>query len=707
MSESQTPVGDRATESGASPDLGVAGADPAAARPPAEKIIGGRYRLGSRRGIGLDIAIFEAVDMVDGRLVAVKIIHPEICATPDFAERFTTTIEQVMRARHPNLVEVLGAGAASWNDQPVHYVVCENLNGGSLRDLGDRGRTLSPSQGVMVALDVCRGLDVAHRAGLLHGDIRPGNLVFGDDGRLRIADLGLASLVAAEVSGDTVSIDRARYASPEQAMRTVVGPKTDVYSLCLCIIEAVTGVLPFVGDSTVATLSNRVDRLMPVSADLGPLAAVLERAGRPEPADRYSASEFGRALVQAAERLPRPAPIALMSSGLFAEAPAMSVEPTTTLLDATAPMALPVTSPAQPDAPAVSSPADPSVDAETPVADATAATVAVPPPPPQPDAPAPLLRERGSRRKLFAVVAVLLVAAALGGALAWVLSRESSNAVPELVGLQQGEALNMISEFGWDVVVSSEASDDVAVGVVIDTEPAAGTMLDRGDDFALTISSGPAPRVLPELTGLTVEQATAALATLDLDLQLRDQPFSEEVPAGVIVAWSVPAQPSLVAGDTVLPNTAIVVSVSAGPQPRIVPDLTGFSLVDASAQLEALGLVVVAAPDEFSDLAAGAVMRQDPVPGTSVGRGDPVTLVLSKGPDLVVIPALADFTLQQATDALTAAGLAVGAVKGDPAGVVVLAEANGVALAAATQLPRGTPIDLTLEVPAPPSSPAV
>ncbi|MFM2070677.1 MAG: hypothetical protein RLZZ623_940, partial [Actinomycetota bacterium] len=275
---------------------------------PSDRIIGGRYRLGARRGIGLDIAIFEATDLLTERIVAVKILHPEICAAPGFAERFTTTIEQVMRTRHPNLVEVVGAGAATWNDQPVHYVVCENLNGGSLRDLRDRGRELSPSQAVMIALDVCRGLDVAHRAGLVHGDIRPGNLVFGDDGRIRVADLGLATLVAGESSGEaaSMSIDRARYASPEQAKSQPVGQKSDVYALCLCIIEAVTGSLPFAGESTVATLSNRVDRLMPVSADLGPLAAVLERAGRPEPGDRYTASEFGRALVQAAEKLPRP-----------------------------------------------------------------------------------------------------------------------------------------------------------------------------------------------------------------------------------------------------------------------------------------------------------------------------------------------------------------------------------------------------------------
>lgn len=686
MSEPEAPVSGRATDSDGPDDITVSASPATSPDRPSDRIVGGRYRLGARRGIGLDIAIFEAVDLLTDRLVAVKIIHPEICASTGFAERFSTTIEQVMRTRHPNLVEVLAAGSATWSEQPVQYVVCENLTGGSLRDLGDRGRMLSPSQGVMIALDVCRGLDVAHRAGLVHGDIRPGNLVFGDDGRIRIADLGLAMLVAGEVSGESASTssDRAPYASPEQAQGQPVGQKSDVYSLCLCVLEAVTGALPFVGDSTVATLANRVDRLMPVSADLGPLAAVLERAGRPHPADRYTASEFGRALVQAAEKLPRPAPIALLSSPPVESPPIAAPDPA-----------------ASPSAPVAASPA--ASPAGPPGMSPGPLVVPPPPPPPQPAVSPPLLRERNSRRKLIAVVAVLVVAAALGGALAWVIGRDTSNLVPDLVGVHEGEALNMVSEFGWDVIVAREASDDVESGFVIRTEPAADSSLGEGDAFTITVSTGPAPRVLPELVGLTVEQATAALVALGLDLQLRDQPFSEDVATGIILAWSVPDQPSLVAGDTVLPDTTIVVSVSAGPEPRVVPDLTGFSLIDATAQLQALALTVVQAPDEFSDQAPGAVMRQDPPPGASVPRDAPITIVVSKGPDVVAIPALANFNLQQATDALVAAGLVVGTVNGDPAGIIVLAEANGVALAADTQLPRGTAVDLTLQLAPTPS----
>lgn len=705
--------------------------------PASDRLFAGRYRLTGRRGTGLDIALFEAVDVLGDRAVAVKIIHPDICAQPGFGERFTDTVHRVASVRHPNVAEILDIGAATWNGQPVHYVVCENLTGGSLRDLRDRGRSLSPSQVVMVGLDVCRGLDAAHRAGLVHGDIRPANLVFGDDGRLRITDLGLAELVSDEIWANpaSVSTDRARYASPEQAVGAPPAAKSDVYSLCLCLLEAVTGQLPFIGDSTVATLQNRVDRLMPVSADLGPLAAVLERAGRPLADDRFTAAEFGRALVQAAERLPRPAPIELLGTGLFADGPPPAT-PTngngnghgngtgddtandTRVLAAMRPPAAPAIAatavvPAAPP-PALEPVATAPVAAAVAPAASAAHTEALPldvdldadadiPPPPQP--PAPLLRHSTARRRLLLVLAIVLLAAAIGGALAWMVGRDQSNDVPDLVGLEKGTALNMVSEFGWVVSTVDEPSDDMPAGSVLRTDPVAGARLDEGDEFLIVVSSGPAPRVLPELAGLTVEQATAALGELGLVIEQGEPVNDDVVPVGTIVSWTVPAQAGLVAGDTVLPNTTVRVVVSAGPAPRVVPELAGASLADATAQLQALGLAVVQAPDEFSDtVPIGAVVRIDPATGTALPIGSPVTVVLSKGTEFVVVPPLADLTLQQASDALLAAGLVLGEVKGDPAGVNILAEVDGRSIGANESFPRGTAIDLTFGQPPPPET---
>ena len=747
------------------PPSGATAATVTNGQPAADRLFAGRYRLTGRRGSGLDIALFEAVDVLGDRTVAVKIIHPDICARPGFDEQFTQVVHLVAGLRHPNIAQILDIGAASWNGQPVRYVVCENLTGGSMRDLRDRGRQLSPSQVVMVGLDVCRGLDAAHRAGLVHGDIRPANLVFGDDGKLRITDLGLAELVSEEIWSNpaAVSADRARYASPEQATGVPAGPKSDVYSLCLCLLEAVTGQLPFVGDSTVATLSNRLDKLMPVSADQGPLAAVFERSGRPDPLDRFTAAEFGRALVQAAERLPRPAPIALLSTGLFAESASATAAPLpSTATDPALPLApiLPVADAADISPRSVVAPsngsgsqsrptvvqtvitpstgpvlivphdravaADGGVHAQStaPGADgagvAAAPTSSVPqtlptgvvgpavsaadqpiaaiPPPPQPDPP--LLRHSTARRKLLAVVAIIVVAAALGGALAWFLGRDQSNPVPDLVGLQKGAALNMVSGFDWNVTTIDESSDAIPAGSVLRTDPAAGVTLNQRANFLIVISSGPQPRALPELAGLTLEQATAALTELELVLESGDTISDPTVPSGSIISWSVPAQTGLTAGDTVVRGTKVRVVVSSGPAPVVVPELSGLALADATAQIEAVGLVVAQAPDEFSDtVPIGSVIRQDPPAGSELPIAAPVTVVVSKGTQFVVIPPLADLTLQQANDALIAAGLVLGRVNGDPAGVNILAEVNGASVVANATFERGTPIDLTFGTP--------
>ena len=149
------------------------------------------------------------------------------------------------------------------------YVIVEHLGGGSLREYLDRGRTLSPSQALMVGLEACKALDVVHRHGLVHGDIRPSTLVFGDDQRLRITDVGLANVVGEALWTDRAHVSNAlaMYAAPELAESGRRGPKGDVYSLCLTMLESMSGSVPFAGDSTVATLSNRIGRLMPVSAD--------------------------------------------------------------------------------------------------------------------------------------------------------------------------------------------------------------------------------------------------------------------------------------------------------------------------------------------------------------------------------------------------------------------------------------------------------
>jgi serine/threonine-protein kinase len=612
-------------------------------------------------------------------VVAIKVVHPDLSSVDGFERAFRLAAEQGASIKHPNIAEIYDWGADSWNQRKAMYVIVEHLGGGSLREYLDRGRTLSPSQALMVGLETCKALDAIHRHGMVHGDIRPSTLVFGDDERLRVTDVGLANVVGEALWTERAHVSNAlaMYAAPELAESGVRGPKGDVYSLCLTLLESMSGTVPFAGDSTVATLSNRIGRLMPVSADLGPLAAVLERAGRPSPEDRYSAAEFGRALVQAAEKLPRPAPINLPNFGLFADASGAIPRPT-------------LPPPAPVDAPPTAPP--PATTVYVPTAEEMTSGHARP----SDIEPEPLPPRRHG--KLRWLLPVLLVLAAIAGGVVYFVSRDRTHTyqVPRLAGLTESEALNQISSFDWETVVTREASDEVPTGIVIRTRPFEGTPLEQNEPFQLVVSSGPAPRALPNLVGLTLEEATTSLEALGLVLKQGDPVFDETVPAGTVISWMVPEQPGLKAGDTVLPNTTISVVLSAGPQPRVVPNLTGMTVAQATALLAEQGLVLAQLPPEFSDTTAvDLIARQDLATGTSVDRGAVVSVAVSKGPDIVRVPPLGGLTLQQATDALTAAGLTVGTVNGNTAGVLVDAQYKGVSVLPDQQLTRGSAIDIT------------
>ncbi|MBA3802458.1 MAG: protein kinase, partial [Acidimicrobiia bacterium] len=287
-------------------------------------VVANRYRIERVATSGSSTVMVDATDIQLERPVTLKLVRPEISELPEFQRRFDQVMRSMTTLSHMNIAAVHDWGEDRIGGRVTMFAAVEYLGGGSLRDLLDRGRLLDASQALVVGLDACRALDYAHRRNLVHGELTPAKLVFGDDRRLRVVDFGLARLLGASAWREpaTVGSHVARYASPEQALGQPIDAKTDVYALALSMIESVTGSVPFSADSTVATLSARIGKLTPVSADLGALASVLERAGRPDRNDRWTAAEFGRALIRAAERLPRPTPLPLVT------APAMRPEPT-------------------------------------------------------------------------------------------------------------------------------------------------------------------------------------------------------------------------------------------------------------------------------------------------------------------------------------------------------------------------------------------
>jgi serine/threonine-protein kinase len=297
----------------------------------------------------------------------------------------------------------------------------------------------------------------------------------------------------------------------------------------------------------------------------------------------------------------------------------------------------------------------------------------------------------GGRRWFLALLVLLAIG---GGVLAWYNTRPETSPVPALAGMRQGEALNQLGPFKG--AIGEEASETVEAGVVVRTEPVEGTVLEHGKTVTIFVSTGPAPRVLPELAGLTIDAAKATLIDMGLVPIEADAVFSEEVPPGVVVSWSVPAAPTLVAGATVTKGTTVQIVASSGPAPRVVPDLTNMPAADATAAVTGLQLLYAQAPDEFSNtVPAGAVIRQDLPPGSEAAKGATVTVVLSKGPDLVAMPPLAGLDYNAIRAAIEAAGLTVGSVTGDTAQPFQSASVSGSAVADGQQFLRGTAVDLT------------
>lgn len=642
------------------------------------RIVAGRYRLGARLGSGVEAAAFEAFDEQLQRMVVLKVVHPELGDAPQVRRQFRATMAIAAGIDHPNVAPIYDFGTDRWGPREVLYFVTEHYSGGSLRDMLDRGRLLAPSQALVVGLDACKGLDAIHRHGLVHSDVRPATLVFGDDRRLRVVDAGLYQVLHDVTDVTAGGPDRVRYSSPELAQGLPVDARSDVYALCLTLIESLSGSVPFEADSAVATLANRVDKLMPVSADLGPLAAVLERAGRPNAADRYTAAEFGRALVQAAEKLPRPAPIPILGGAAFSEpAPATFDDSAAT---------------ARPRADAVARASSTIQIGTTPTIAAPAARIMHQPEGEHAaddagydDGP------KGSKKKLL--IGLLAVFAVAAAALAYFMLKPEMITVPDLATLEEAVALNQVSG-DFDTVVQREPSEEVAAGIVIRTDPVAGASLEKGKTLTIVVSSGPPPSILPELKGLTLEGARQTLEAIGLEVEEAEAQFSDEFPEGQVMAWEVVDAPTLTAGDSVTKGTVVQLTISKGPAPRIIPDLVGKSYEEATIILEDMGLVIAKGDDVFDPLVpVGMIAMSVPAKDATVTIGDTVTVSLSKGPDLVTLPAVAgDYNTIIAT--LQNAGFTIGVVNGNVALQFLSYSVNGVPATPGQTFPRGTAVEL-------------
>jgi eukaryotic-like serine/threonine-protein kinase len=684
-------------------------------------VLGGRYQLDQARGEATQSASgatqFDATDLSSHEEVSVRVVplsrlvDPALGSTTlaDAQSAFEQQADIASSLRHPCIETVLDHGEAILDGEKYVYVVGERLSGGSLREFLDRGRRLTPSQALIVGVDVCRALDAAAKVGITHGDLRPSRLVFGLDKRVRLVGFG-----APLKTLDSLGLEQAIYSAPELAEGGARGASSDIYSLALILIEAMTGDVPFTADTVAAAFTNRAGKLLPVSADFGALAQVLERAGRPESIERFSPREMGQALVQAAEKMARPTPIDIVGGGMFDDVETDSTTPKEPVVsDAVVPDAssaadtnepILIRTTPRPEAPTGPTPiaiidsTEPSTapitiggdDTGPIVLDADTLTALA-----AEDVTTQVVRpkKRWGRRLIIAAVALVLIAGVGAGAYFTVLNPK--NPVPQLVGLTEAEARNQVSQFGWTVSIVKERSDSVAAGQIISSIPMLGVNVAKRDTLTLVVSEGPTLSQLTEINALTFEAATAALTELGLKAEKTDVP-DEAIAPGVVVSWSIPDQPTLKAGDSVVKGTTVAVNVSSGPALRDIPNLVGKTLEEATKTLTDMGLVVVEAPTlGHPEIPAGQISIQLPAAGEKLARGGTVTLTVSKGQVTTLIPSIygKDFATVKAR--LEKYGMVIGKVTGNKNRGLKSASIDGKVVRNLTRVVVGKTVDLT------------
>lgn len=587
----------------------------------AGRVLAGRYRLLGSIGAGASGRVYVADDVRLARRVAVKVLHGALADDAGFLRRFRSEAQHAAALHHPHIVAVYDWG----EDDGLAFMVLELLRGGSLRALLDRGGRLSPAQAAHVGRQVAQALHFAHTRGVIHRDVKSSNLLFDEHGIVRVADFGLARALAEAswTEPDGALVGTARYAAPEQAGGAVDG-RADCYSLAVVLLESLTGRVPTVGETPVATVLARGTRPLEVPGHLGRLGDVLGRAGQPDPQRRFrDAGAMATALGAAARELPPPAPLVLPGLGDALDDP----EPTRVAASRTAPGPVPG--------------APPTVFDQDALVDRDSIEV--------------LPRRIPGTYRLVPMVVAVTIVLALAAAGALVASSLTGGgapvAAPSLVGRSEQDAAAAAAAAGLRLDVERRRSDDVA-GLVLAQTPAPGTFLADGGSVRVVVSRGPPPVVLPEgLVGAPAAEVQARLEQMGFVVRV-ERAYDEVVARDQVVATTP-------AGGARAPRESVVVlTVSDGPAPVPVPsDLAGRTYDEAVAILRARGFGATRA-EVFSDtVEAGKVVGTDPPAGQPAPKGATVTVNVSKGPEMVAVPSVVGVTVEVASQRLQAAGL--------------------------------------------------
>lgn len=582
------------------------------------RIVGERYKLVRPIGRGASAQVYLAQDTTLDRPVAVKLLHTGLAGDERFLERFRAEAHRCAQLSHQNVVTVY-----DWNDNERPYIVTEYLGGGSLRAMLDAGNYLSPAQALVVGLGAAKGLEYAAKRGLVHRDIKPANLLFDADGTVRIADFGLA--LALSEAGITAQsgemLGTVRYASPEQARGEKLTEKSDVYSLGLSLIEAVTGEVPFGSDTSLGSLMGRTEADVVVPDAMGRLQVTVSKACQLDPEARPTAGELKVGLLAAAEAMAPPAKLPLVGTQAPVGATTERLAPT---------------------------------QIGAPPARSMSGIVDEP--------------EAMKRKWPWVIFGLLVLGGAIGGGVFAFLNQQPvKHRVPPLVGVSEETALRNIESNGWLVQKPLLLrNDEIDKDDIISTDPAEGELLAEGEEFTYTVSLGPTEVPIPQgLIGQVGTVVVDELRALGLEVE-EEEAFSEDIPAGAVI--DIVTEQVLVEK-----GSEVTVVVSSGPEPRTIPDgLVGATIEEVRELLAGEQLVAEETERFDEEVPTGIVLQVIPREGRSgIPRGDVVEVLVSKGPAPKAMPSVIDQSVETATRILEEAGFCVEKVEGPPDGVVV------------------------------------
>ncbi|MGQ4409566.1 Stk1 family PASTA domain-containing Ser/Thr kinase [[Kitasatospora] papulosa] len=592
------------------------------------QLLDGRYRVDARIAVGGMATVYRAVDSRLDRVLALKVMHPALATDAAFVERFIREAKSVARLAHPNVVGVFDQGA----QRAYVYLAMEYVAGCTLRDvLRERG-ALQPRAALDILEPVLAALGAAHLAGFVHRDMKPENVLIGDDGRVKVADFGLVRAVGTATDTTGSLLGTVSYLAPEQIEQGTADTRSDVYACGVVLYEMLTGGKPHGGDTAAQVIYQHLNEDVPAPSDAVPgLAAGLDEL-------------VAAATARNPDLRPSDAVALLAASRVIREAL------TEEQLDAMPPQALAETRDAAEDRTSV-------IPRVIPAGQGTAhhtsrlemPRTALPEPGLGRRVP---LAFRGRRGVLTAVVTVLLVLGA--GAGVWYINSGQFTRVPALLGKTQSAAEERLADEGLDLKgVERAYSDTVRRGTVISSDPGSGERIRGNDAVKLVISRGPETVKVPDVEGLALADARRELKKWGLAPGMATREFSEEIDRGKVIRTDPRA------GTERHTDSAVALVVSKG-SPVGVPDVTGLSVDDATAALDEAGLKAEVLPERVNSAEAqGEIARQTPGSGAEAAEGDTVELTVSKGPRMLQVPDVTGKDVDEARSTLEDAGFEV------------------------------------------------